>query len=186
MAFEPEIPGMLGIPFVPEISDLLKMSRREIEIALLAACPERWHDVFKAMLDSAHLYSHDLNLPRLVADLMRIRDHETEIRCLQNADDCMTDAASMINMYAMMDSGPDNPRLRGAVEEVMRIVIREELSGAGHTAHLMLPRKGSVYFKKEDGLTMVWTGEGSPESGPGEWVYQKFILVRSPENQASG
>lgn len=180
MTLEPITPREYDVPEIPKISDLRKMDHRKIESALLKACPENWHDVFKEMLDSAHLYSHDLNLPRLVAELNRIRLHERAIRRLEDAEYDLLEAGCLIHLYATVESGPDNLRLRGVVADVIREVIREELSDVSHAPERKPSLNERVYFQKKEGVTLIWTGPGKPDAGNGKWLPKEFIYWKPP------
>lgn len=123
MARDLPYPIFLDVQPVPNLSELKALGRREIEDRMLAACPSDWREIFKGMLDNANLHSHNLNLPVLLKELTQIRNHEMQMLNLQQAENQIREAISLIGIYEMVESGPESPQLRGYVKESMREAV---------------------------------------------------------------
>jgi hypothetical protein len=134
MARDLPFPIFLDLPPLPNLSELKELGPREIDDRMLAACPSGWREIFKGMLDNANLHSHNLNLPGLLKELAQIRNHEMQMLNLQQAENQIREAISLIGLYAMLESGPECPQLRGYVKESMREAVDlaiEKLAVAG-------------------------------------------------------
>lgn len=120
MARDLPYPIFLDLPPVPNLSELKELGRREIEDRMLAACPSGWREIFKGMLDNANLHFHNLNLPVLLKELVQIRNHECQILNLQQAEGELRNATAIIGIYTLCESGPENPKLRGYIDDMLR------------------------------------------------------------------
>jgi len=169
------LPEPHELPPIPKLSDLRKLEPREIDETLRAACPPDWREIITGLLDNSNLHHHTLNLPMLLAELTRIRNHVDQQALLRQAVVDLKFSACYMKIYTLLEeSGPDSPALRNFMKEALRETIREEFAASGISP---APKfNSSPYIKTEDSRHWIWNGDGEPNSDKrdGEWIAMNF------------